>query len=71
MVQVQHAFALARLQALAERTGLAGLVARHRVVMRDLVAAAADDVVGSGALPVRGVGGEDAVLAVEDDIGLV
>jgi hypothetical protein len=71
VVQVQHALALARQARARQRAGLAGLVARLAVAVRDLVAGAADEFgVSAMQLAVGGVGGDDAVLRIAQDMRL-
>jgi hypothetical protein len=68
---MHHALPLAGHQAAGQRAGFAGLVAGHRVAVGDLEALAPDEI-GPGAAvgPVGGVGGQDAVAAVAQDVRL-
>ncbi|MNV77420.1 hypothetical protein D3C71_1708350 [compost metagenome] len=71
VVQVQHTLALPAQHGAGQRAGLARLVAGHRRVVRHLVAGAPDHWRTLSELaPVGCVGGHDAVLAVEQDVGL-
>ncbi len=71
VMQVQHTLALTRRQAARERAGLARAVARHGVVMGDVVAGAPDHRVAVAAdLAVGGVGRDDAVVAPAQDVRL-
>jgi hypothetical protein len=71
VVQVQHALRRTGFEALLERAGLAGLVAGHAEVMRDLVAGPAGDRALIAELAkVGGVGGDDPVIEVHHDTWL-
>jgi hypothetical protein len=68
---MHHPLPLPGFQAMGQRAGLAGLVARHRIVMGHLEALASDQVVRPPAVgPVGGIGRQDAVTAVAQDVGL-
>ena len=69
MVQVQHAFALARLARTRQRAAFTCLITWHAEVMGYLVAGAPDHRGARAELATVGrIGGEDAVLAVEQDV---
>jgi hypothetical protein len=71
VVQVQHALALARFARARQRAALAGLVAGHAEVVRDLVAGAPHHRgLRAELAPVGRVGRHDAVLPVEQDVRL-
>jgi hypothetical protein len=71
VVQVQYSFALARFTRLYQGAGLACLVARHMEMVRHLVAGAPHDAtLGAELAPIRRIGGQDAVLRVEQDVWL-
>lgn len=68
---MDHALPLAGFEAAGQRAGFAGLVAGHRVTVGDLEALAADELVPGAAVgPIGGVGGQDAVVAVAQDVRL-
>jgi hypothetical protein len=69
LVQVDDALALFRFQTARQRTGLAGTVARHAVVVRYVVTGAADHAAPATVLCAVGlVGGDHPVVAVEQDV---
>ena len=71
MPVTMRALALPAQHGAGQRAGLARLVAGHRRVVRHLVAGATDHWRTLSELaPVGCVGGHDAVLAVEQDVGL-
>jgi hypothetical protein len=71
VVQVQNPFALTRLACLHQGAGLTGLITRDAEMMRHLKTGAPDHAAIRAELaPVRGVGCQNAVLRVKQNMGL-